>query len=39
MKTYKVGVIGTGMICHIYIDNIANLYNRQALTDFINGLF
>ena len=31
MKTYKVGVIGTGMICRIYIDNIAKRFEIVEL--------
>ena len=31
--------IDQGVDPDYYVDNIANLYNRQALTDFINGLF
>ena len=31
--------IDQGVEPDYYIDNIANLYNRQAMTDFINGLF
>ena len=31
--------IDQGVEPDYYIDNIANLYNREALTEFINGLF
>ncbi len=31
--------IDQGVEPDYYVDNIANLYNRQAMTDFINGLF
>lgn len=31
--------IDQGVDPDYYIDNIANLYNREAMTDFINGLF
>ena len=31
--------IDQGVDPDYYIDNIANLYNRKAMTDFINGLF
>ncbi len=31
--------IDQGVEPDYYVDNIANLYDRQALTDFINGLF
>ena len=31
MKTYNVGVIGTGMICRIYIDNIAKRFEIVEL--------
>ena len=31
--------IDQGVEPDIYVDRIANLYNRAAMTDFINGLF
>ena len=31
--------IDQGVEPDYYIDNVDNYYNRQALTDFINGLF
>ena len=31
--------IDQGVEPDYYVDNIANLYNREALTEFINGLF
>ena len=39
MKNGSFYDIDQGVEPDFYIDNIANLYNRQALTDFINGLF
>ena len=39
MKNGSFYDIDQGVEPDFYIDDIANLYNRQALTDYINGLF